>query len=142
MLGGAGNVVRNLVSLGVQAQFISVVGSDQAGNDVMRLVGDSGNLEPHLLVDRQRPTTIKTRFVADGHQLLRADTESTAPLSAETARDFERVVGEAVRDCDIVVPDLNASRRHAEVHLDGGDVWLVDLDSTPHSSRILAAFTT
>ena len=103
MLGGAGNVVRNLVSLGVQAQFVSVVGSDQAGNDVMRLVGGSGNLEPHLLVDRQRPTTIKTRFVADGHQLLRADTESTAPLSAETANDFEGVVGESIRDCDIVV---------------------------------------
>jgi D-beta-D-heptose 7-phosphate kinase/D-beta-D-heptose 1-phosphate adenosyltransferase len=103
MLGGAGNVVRNLVSLGVQTHFLSVVGSDQAGNDVMRLVGGSPNLEPHLLVDRQRPTTIKTRFVADGHQMLRADTESTAPLSAETARDFERLVEEAVRDCDIVV---------------------------------------
>ena len=103
MLGGAGNVVRNLVSLGVQAQFVSVVGSDQAGNDVMRLVGEASSLEPHLLVDRLRPTTIKTRFVADGHQLLRADQESTAPLSAETARDLERLVEEAVRECDIVV---------------------------------------
>jgi D-beta-D-heptose 7-phosphate kinase/D-beta-D-heptose 1-phosphate adenosyltransferase len=103
MLGGAGNVVRNLVSLGVQAQFVSVVGSDQAGNDVMRLVGEASALEPHLLVDRSRPTTIKTRFVADGHQLLRADQESTAPLSADTARDLERLVEEAVRDCDIVV---------------------------------------
>jgi D-beta-D-heptose 7-phosphate kinase / D-beta-D-heptose 1-phosphate adenosyltransferase len=103
MLGGAGNVVRNLVSIGAQAQFISVVGRDQAGNDVMRLVGDSERLEPHLLVDPHRPTTIKTRFVADGHQLLRADQESSAPLSVETARDLERVIGDAVAECDIVV---------------------------------------
>jgi D-beta-D-heptose 7-phosphate kinase / D-beta-D-heptose 1-phosphate adenosyltransferase len=103
MLGGAGNVVRNLVSIGAQAQFISVVGRDQAGNDVMRLVGDSERLEPHLLVDPLRPTTIKTRFVADGHQLLRADQESSAPLALETARDLERVISDAVAECDIVV---------------------------------------
>jgi len=103
MLGGAGNVVRNLVSLGVQAQFVSVVGGDQAGNDVMRLVGGSDRLEPHLLVDRQRPTTIKTRFVADGHQMLRADQESSAPLSETTARDLERLIVGAVGECDVVV---------------------------------------
>jgi D-beta-D-heptose 7-phosphate kinase/D-beta-D-heptose 1-phosphate adenosyltransferase len=103
MLGGAGNVVRNLVSLGAQAQFVSVVGSDQAGHDVMRLVGESPGLEPHLLVDAHRPTTIKTRFVADGHQLLRADQESARPLSGETLRDLERVIAEAVDECDIVV---------------------------------------
>ena len=103
MLGGAGNVVRNLVSLGAHAAFVSVVGKDAAGYDVMRLVGELDRVEPHLLVDPGRPTTIKTRFVADSHQLLRADQESDEPLDGETARDIERLIADAVADCDVVV---------------------------------------
>ena len=103
MLGGAGNVVRNLVSLGAHAAFVSVVGKDAAGYDVMRLVGELDRVEPHLLVDPARPTTIKTRFVADSHQLLRADQESDEPLDGETARDIERLIADAVADCDVVV---------------------------------------
>ncbi|MBL8571872.1 MAG: D-glycero-beta-D-manno-heptose-7-phosphate kinase [Phreatobacter sp.] len=103
MLGGAGNVVRNLVALGARVEFVSVVGKDAAGRDVMRLVGELPGVEPHLLVDPQRPTTIKSRFVADGHQLLRADQESSAALDGVTARDIQGVIAEAVRDCDIVV---------------------------------------
>src|ERR1700741_4610247 len=55
MLGGAGNVVRNLVSLGAAVEFVSVVGKDPAGHEVMRLVGDLARVEPHLLVDAARP---------------------------------------------------------------------------------------
>jgi len=103
MLGGAGNVVRNLASLGAQALFVSVVGGDAAGHDVMRLVGEHERLEPHLLVDRKRPTTIKTRYVADGHQLLRADIESSAPLDGTAAADLARLVEEAVGECAVVI---------------------------------------
>ena len=42
MLGGAGNVIRNLVSLGAQAVFVSVVGNDTAGHEVTGLVGAGG----------------------------------------------------------------------------------------------------
>ncbi len=103
LLGGAGNEVRNLVSLGAQAAFVSVVGQDAAGYDVIRLVGELDRVEPHLLVDPLRPTTIKTRFVADSHQLLRADQESDAIVGGETARDIERLIADAVADCDVVV---------------------------------------
>ncbi len=84
MLGGAGNVVRNLVALGAHPHFLSVVGDDHAGNDVTRLLGEHPEVDPFLVVEGGRPTTIKTRFVAGGQQLLRADRESAAPLTDES----------------------------------------------------------
>src|SRR5487761_422289 len=72
-LGGAGNVLRNLHALGVEACFISVTGSDPAGRDLARMVAELGTGEAHLLAERSRSTTVKTRFVAEAQQLLRAD---------------------------------------------------------------------
>ena len=82
-LGGAGNVARNLAALGAHAVFAAVVGDDDAGRDVERLVADL-RIEAALVRDRTRPTTVKTRYVAVGQQLLRADRESIAPLGRET----------------------------------------------------------
>ena len=81
MLGGAGNVVRNLVAAGAQPTFVSVVGDDAAGRDVTRLIGEHGEIDPCIIVEPGRQTTIKTRFFASSQQLLRADRETTAPLS-------------------------------------------------------------
>src|SRR5437870_4273301 len=81
-LGGAGNVVRNLVALGAETCFISVIGDDPAGREVTQLVGAEARLEPHLLIEPRRRTTIKTRFVACSQQLLRADSETLRPLTA------------------------------------------------------------
>ena len=103
MLGGAGNVARNLVALGAHPTFISVVGDDAAGHEVTRLVGALETAEPRLLVDRGRPTTIKTRYVAGGQQLLRADHETTAPVSAAVAADIVQLAADAIGDCRVVV---------------------------------------
>src|SRR5262245_34711089 len=67
MLGGAGNVVRNLVGLGARVSFVSVVGKDAAGREITTLVGQLAGVEPNLMVDAKRETTIKTRYVAGGH---------------------------------------------------------------------------
>ena len=70
--GGAGNVVRNLTALGAAVAFVSVVGDDQAGSDLTSLIGGQPGVEPWLLVQGGRTTTVKTRYIADGQQLLRA----------------------------------------------------------------------
>src|SRR5207244_655106 len=75
MPGGAGNVVRNLTALGAAVAFIAVVGDDQAGSDLTGLVGGQPGVEPWLLVQSGRATTVKTRYVASGQQMLRADQE-------------------------------------------------------------------
>lgn len=103
MLGGAGNVVRNIVGLGAEAEFISVVGSDPAGRDVMELVGQLQGVVPHLLVERQRQTTIKRRFVAGSQQLLRADQETVTPVAETTEDDVVRLAEDALADCGAMV---------------------------------------
>ncbi len=88
MLGGAGNVLRNLSAVGAKTSFFAVVGDDAAGQEVRRLA-EQESRDPeslHLLVDAARATTIKERYIATGQQLLRADRE-TAFAMAETTRD-------------------------------------------------------
>ncbi len=84
MLGGAGNVVRNLAALSVKTRFVAVVGDDAAGSEIARLVAALDGVEAGLVVEPGRRTTIKTRFIAGAQQLLRADREAApavGPLS-------------------------------------------------------------
>jgi len=83
MLGGAGNVVRNLVAVGAKVDFVSVVGEDDIGADVELLLRDLQGVDHTLIGDATRPTTSKVRYVASGQQLLRADREVTAPISGD-----------------------------------------------------------
>jgi D-beta-D-heptose 7-phosphate kinase/D-beta-D-heptose 1-phosphate adenosyltransferase len=83
--GGAGNVVRNLTGLGAAVALVSVVGDDQAGSDLTGLVGGQIGVEPWLLVQGGRTTTLKTRLVAGGHHLLRTDREMTTPIHPRLA---------------------------------------------------------
>lgn len=102
MLGGAGNVVRNIVGLGGNVEFVSVVGQDRAGREVMELVGELDGVEPHLLVERNRATTIKTRYIAGHQQMLRTDRETDAPVADSIAEDSARLVCQAMKDCAVV----------------------------------------
>lgn len=76
MLGGAGNVVRNIAALHAQTFFVGLVGDDPAGRDILDLLKTLPGAAPHLISDQTRNTTIKTRFVAGVQQLLRADDET------------------------------------------------------------------
>jgi D-beta-D-heptose 7-phosphate kinase/D-beta-D-heptose 1-phosphate adenosyltransferase len=103
MLGGAGNVVRNLIALGAETCFLSVVGDDAPGREVLHLVAAEPHVEPHLLVEPGRRTTIKTRYVAGTQQLLRADRETLSPIAPATAADLLRRATEALRDHKVLV---------------------------------------
>jgi D-beta-D-heptose 7-phosphate kinase / D-beta-D-heptose 1-phosphate adenosyltransferase len=84
MVGGAGNVARNLVSLGTRCIFVGVVGDDDAGNALTEALGSDPLIEFHLVVDTARLTTRKVRFVSEhfSTHLLRADWEMAKPVDA------------------------------------------------------------
>jgi D-beta-D-heptose 7-phosphate kinase/D-beta-D-heptose 1-phosphate adenosyltransferase len=103
VLGGAGNVLRNLRALGAAASFISVVGNDEAGREIGRLIEAQDGAEAHVLVQPQRPTTVKTCYISGGQQLLRADRESAIPLDPYTREDLLRLARELVADHSTVV---------------------------------------
>ncbi len=103
MPGGAGNVVRNLTALGAAVAFVSVVGDDQAGSDLTGLIGGQPNVEPWLLVQGGRATTTKTRFIAAGQQLLRADHEMAGPINERLADRMVRIAADAVAATTVMV---------------------------------------
>ena len=102
MLGGAGNVLANITSLGGHAGLIATIGADDAGRLCSELIAGKGS-DPALLVESPtRPTTLKTRFISGSQQLLRCDEEDSSPLP-EVLEDrivahFDRAIG----DYDVV----------------------------------------
>ena len=84
MIGGAGNVARNLVALGTRCIFVGVVGTDDAGRALTAALGVYPLIEFHLVVDAARQTTRKVRFVSEHHSthMLRADWEMATPIDA------------------------------------------------------------
>ena len=73
--GGAGNVAVNLASLGCKVWLAGAVGSDIQAAKLAKLFANSPAISTYLYECRDRPTTTKTRILAHGHQVLRADRE-------------------------------------------------------------------
>jgi rfaE bifunctional protein kinase chain/domain len=99
-LGGAANVARNCAALGASVALLSVVGADEAGRTLGRMLGDAG-IESVLQEDVQLETTVKLRVIGRQQQLLRIDFENTPDQKALQAKlgEFER----RLADCDVVV---------------------------------------
>jgi len=96
MIGGAGNVARNLVALGTRCIFVGVVGSDEAGTALTQALSANPLIEFHLVVDAGRLTTRKVRFVSEHHSthLLRADWEMAQPIDAASE---DALIGHVVK---------------------------------------------
>lgn len=106
MLGGAGNVVRNLVAVGAEACFISVIGRDSAGRELTGLVAQEAGVESHLLTIPERETTIKVRYVAGAQQLLRADQENVGQIDSAVEEDMlSRAVADLDQSAALIVSD-------------------------------------
>ncbi|HET9904829.1 MAG TPA: D-glycero-beta-D-manno-heptose-7-phosphate kinase [Xanthobacteraceae bacterium] len=83
--GGAGNVARNIASLGAHCLLVAVVGDDEEGRSLAAALKAQKQIEAQLVIDDTRPTTRKARFVSEHHSthLLRADWELARPIAAE-----------------------------------------------------------
>jgi D-beta-D-heptose 7-phosphate kinase/D-beta-D-heptose 1-phosphate adenosyltransferase len=101
--GGAANVVRNITAVGAAAAFVAVVGDDMAGSDLTALIGRQSGVEPWLLVQGSRVTTVKTRFLAQGQHLLRADTEDPVPLHPKIAERLLRIATDAMTATSVTI---------------------------------------
>ncbi|MBV8779718.1 MAG: hypothetical protein JO258_21205 [Alphaproteobacteria bacterium] len=96
-------MLRNLAALGSRMSFVSVIGNDDGGREVEKLLSELDGAEIHVLVQPQRKTTVKTRFIAGDRQLLRADWESATPLGPYVRDDLLRLARELVGGHDAVV---------------------------------------
>lgn len=80
-IGGSGNVLKNLNSLNVKTSFISIIGKDDAGKILKKNIEKLNNIEYALLIDKNRKTSVKTRYIAEGQQLFRTDEETVDILN-------------------------------------------------------------
>jgi D-beta-D-heptose 7-phosphate kinase/D-beta-D-heptose 1-phosphate adenosyltransferase len=102
MLGGVGNVVRNLEALGCGIRLFAVTGDDAAGAEVNTLVKQVRCCESYLLTEASRHTAVKIRYIAHGQQLLRADNETAEITSAEVFQKLLSHFTAHVAECSIV----------------------------------------
>ena len=80
-LGGAANVVKNLLAVGADVHLATVIGDDSAGNTIESLLTTLSVGSSAVLRSADRPTTVKTRIISNGQQLVRVDEEVTEDIS-------------------------------------------------------------
>ena len=95
-LGGAGNVVRNIVAMGAECVVCAVVGNDWAGDRLIDLLTDLGVDPSGVVRVGDRPTTRKTRVEARSQQMVRFDRETDEPIPSSASRRLLRVVDAAL----------------------------------------------
>ncbi len=104
-LGGAANVLANVVALGANASVIGVIGKDSAGERLrqrLKEVSPQQN-DDYLLVDESRPSTIKTRIIAHNQLVVRADREQRRPVNGSVEARIIENLKQALEHADAFV---------------------------------------
>lgn len=102
-LGGAGNVVANLRSLSCRTSFLGAVGQDENAQKVRDYLNGLGLENVYLQNITDYITTIKTRYVAGGHHLLRVDREMPLHIADEELSEMLEQVENLVQKVDLVL---------------------------------------
>ncbi len=100
-LGGAANLANNIVALGGRANVVGFVGEDTQGEWITRALDDL-KINVDGIKKYDRPTTLKTRYIVNGFQVLRVDREIRSDVSEEMSETLMGPIDELVSDCDIV----------------------------------------
>jgi D-beta-D-heptose 7-phosphate kinase/D-beta-D-heptose 1-phosphate adenosyltransferase len=142
VLGGAGNVARNLAALGATVFPFGAVGEDKEGREIQSLVAAAGMTAKGVAADSSRLTTVKTRIVAKHQQIVRVDRERREPLGRALEDRLVRAIKAALPRLDAlvvsdydkgVVTDSLADRVLTECHRRGVPALV-----KPKESRLLS----
>ena len=106
--GGAANVGWNIASLSAKVTMAGVVGNDSHGEQLLTLMSERGMNVESVIRDTNRPTTVKTRVIANSQQVVRTDFESLDELSNESLEAVQASVLKNIKDVDaIILADYN-----------------------------------
>ena len=106
--GGAANVALNILKLGGIPVPIGVIGNDNDGEIFKNLLNDSGIQADGIFIDKSRPTTAKSRVIADGQHVVRIDKESKEYISSETSQKLFTFLNRSIDDLDaLILQDYN-----------------------------------
>ncbi|MGA9120631.1 MAG: D-glycero-beta-D-manno-heptose-7-phosphate kinase [Bacteroidota bacterium] len=107
-LGGAANVANNIASLGAQPMMVGLVGNDHEGEVLISIIKEMNYDQRGIVVDGSRPTTIKTRVIAQGQHVVRIDNESKADCPEHLVAHLVDAVRYNIHEIDaIIIEDYN-----------------------------------
>ena len=102
-LGGAGNVVLNIASLGATAVICSVIGDDAPGRELQKIILDSNLSTEGLIVEPGRMTTVKERIIAGSQQVVRVDSETENSISLSSQQALLTLIKRSISDVDVII---------------------------------------
>ncbi|MDX4058493.1 D-glycero-beta-D-manno-heptose-7-phosphate kinase [Aliarcobacter skirrowii] len=103
VLGGAGNVINNLVSLGSSVEVISVIGDDSVANELKTLLSNIGVSFDNLVVEKGRKTSKKSRLMASNQQVLRYDSESVDEISKNSSNKILEILEKNIKNYSAII---------------------------------------
>lgn len=102
-LGGAGNVINNLVSMGADVIPIGTAGTGKAGQMIFDTLKSLGIETDGIVSEPQRPTTRKTRVIASNQQVLRIDREIKTRINADTLKKLIQIIEKKITQVHLVI---------------------------------------
>ena len=102
-LGGSGNVANNLVTLGAQVSVLGVIGTGRAGAQLLKNLSALGVDTRGVIQEAGRPTTKKTRIIAEHQQVLRIDRETKKEIAPHTFKTLAKLAASMIPDVDVIL---------------------------------------
>nr|WP_294895316.1 D-glycero-beta-D-manno-heptose-7-phosphate kinase [uncultured Pedobacter sp.] len=103
IIGGAGNVANNIIALGGKVSVGGVVGDDDNGEEIIKILLEKQADTSLIVKDKSRSTTLKTRILADNHQIVRVDREHLHPINTEIETEISDQLANEISKSDIVI---------------------------------------
>ena len=114
--GGAANVALNLSGLGANVQLIGLTGCGINCDELQKCFEKNNNINLHLVKDEGRPTSVKTRIIADGKQVARLDDEATNEINQIHKEKLKSVFDANSKNIDgIIIEDYNKGTLPSDV---------------------------
>jgi rfaE bifunctional protein kinase chain/domain len=102
-LGGAANVAQNLISLGADVMLAGLIGQDEAGQEMLKILLEENINTKGIFQDISRSTTSKSRIIVGSHQIVRVDREITHPIGTVKAYEFFEILKPQIAQADIIL---------------------------------------
>lgn len=101
--GGAANVGENVFSLGCEVTMVGLIGNDNNGERLKNILNKEDRFNLCLVKQTGRPTTVKTRIMAQGQQVMRVDNETEEPPPTDILEELQSAVDSVINDVDGVI---------------------------------------
>ncbi|MBN2059733.1 MAG: D-glycero-beta-D-manno-heptose-7-phosphate kinase [Deltaproteobacteria bacterium] len=103
MLGGAANVMHNIISLGGKSILCGVIGNDDTGKQILERIHDLGVVTDGIIIEANRLTSIKTRVVARNQQVVRVDRETRKEINQSSIEKFLGFIKNKINGIDAII---------------------------------------